>query len=221
MPDSLFEVIGSVGAIPVVPGRDYSVSHRGDTWSFELGGTRLERLPLPSLAGRLQPANAATALAALAAGGFREALTHANVARALREVRIRGRFQVVPGEVEWVLDVAHNVPAAEGLRANLEALPRKRTIAVCGVLGDKDIAGITATLSPAIDGWVLAGLEGPRSVKPSDLAGQLPAGAQVLAAADDVRSACRLAREACRPGDRILVFGSFLTVGPALEFLGI
>jgi dihydrofolate synthase/folylpolyglutamate synthase len=54
-----------------------------------------------------------------------------------------------------------------------------------------------------------------------ELAQRLPAGASVLEQAADVASACRAARAAARPGDRVLVFGSFLTVGPALEFLGI
>ena len=136
-------------------------------------------------------------------------------------MRIRGRFQVVPGDVEWVLDVAHNVPAAEGLRGNLATLPAKRTLAVCGVLADKDIAGVAAAVAPAIDAWVLAKLEGPRAVDTRDLAARLPAGAQVIAQARDVADACRAARAAAKPGDRIVVFGSFLTVGPALEFLGL
>ncbi len=224
MPASMFEAIEAIGARAVVPDRDYYVrggDRRGETWSFECGDIRLDALPAPALAGRLQTGNAATALAALAAGGFLPALSRDNVVRALREVQIRGRFQVLPGEVEWVLDVAHNVPAAEGLRANLESLPRRRTIAVCGVLGDKDIAGITATLAPVIDEWVLAGLEGPRSVKPDELAAKLPAGARVRASAPDVHAACRVAREISARGDRIVVFGSFLTVGPALDFLGI
>ena len=49
----------------------------------------------------------------------------------------------------------------------------------------------------------------------------LPANAPVLAHAGDVADACRTARAAARAGDRVLVFGSFLTVGPALEFLGL
>lgn len=220
MPASMFEAIEAIGAKPVLPGRDYFVRGAGP-WSFEYGDIRLEDLPAPALAGRLQVGNAGTALASLAVGGFSAALSRENVVRALQEVHIRGRFQVLPGEVEWVLDVAHNVPAAEGLRANLDALPRRRTLAVCGVLGDKDIAGITAEVAPVIDGWVLAGLEGPRAVRTDDLAARLPAGARVLASAADVHGACRLARDAARPGDRIVVFGSFLTVGPALDFLGI
>jgi dihydrofolate synthase/folylpolyglutamate synthase len=108
------------------------------------------------------------------------------------------------------------------LSANLRRLPRaNRTFAICGILGDKDIRGITAVLACDIDAWILAGLAGPRAVGTHELAQRLPAGASVLELAADVAGACRAARAAAQPGDRVLVFGSFLTVGPALEFLGI
>lgn len=221
MPRSVFEVIETLGARAVVPGRDYFVHRLADCWDFECGEVRLRDLPPPALSGLHQVGNAGAALAALASSEFASGLASATVAQALREVRIRGRFQVVTGEIEWVLDVAHNVPAAEGLRGNLSTLPRKRTLAVCGVLADKDIVGVTSAVAPAIDAWVLAGLEGPRAVDTGELAARLPVGAQVIARARDVADACRVARDAAKPGDRIVVFGSFLTVGPALEFLGI
>ena len=221
MPRSVFEVIEALGSIPVISGRDYQARVHADGWDFRAGDFHLDNLPPPALAGQQQPGNAATALAALVHAGFGAQLDRDIVACALREVRIRGRFQIVPGDVEWVLDVAHNVPAAEGLRANLASLPPRRTLAVCGVLGDKDIAGILAVLAPAIDSWVLAALEGPRAVPPREIAARLPAGATVVAQAEDVPAACRAARAAAKTGDRIVVFGSFLTVGPALDFLGI
>ena len=221
MPRSVFDAIEALDSKAIIPGRDFHARVRADGWDFEAEGVRLDNLPLPALAGQQQPGNAATALAALTCAGFGAQLDHDTVARALREVRIRGRFQVVPGDVEWVLDVAHNVPAAEGLRANLASLPPRRTVAVCGVLGDKDIAGILAVLAPAIDSWVLAALEGPRAVPASEIAARLPAGARIVAQEKDVAAACRAARAAAASGDRIVVFGSFLTVGPALDFLGI
>ena len=221
LPRSVFETIEAIGACAVIPGRDYTVQQREDHWDFTCGALQLPALPLPAMPGFNQRGNAATALAAIACGEFGFTLTHGIAARAMRDTRLRGRFQVHAGEIEWVLDVAHNVPAAAGLLANLAALPRRRTLAVCGILGDKDIAGITDALAPVIDGWILVGLEGPRAVSTDVLAERLPAGSTVIATAADVREGCRLARDAARPGDRIVVFGSFLTVGPALEFLGI
>jgi dihydrofolate synthase/folylpolyglutamate synthase len=220
LPRSLWATIEQVGARAVVPGRDFRFRAHDATWDFEFGAVSLRDLPQPALAGIHQMANAATALAAIVAIGGIE-LTHANVSRALLKVRLPGRFQRVAGEVEWVLDVAHNVPAAQGLVANLQTLPRTRTIAVCGILGDKDVQGIAAAVSVVVDAWVLVSLEGPRAVSTRDLAEHLPRDARILAHAPDVAAGCQAARDAARPGDRILVFGSFLTVGPALEFLGL
>ena len=123
-------------------------------------------------------------------------------------MRLAGRFQRVTvdsgrGAVEWIFDVAHNVPAASGLAANLRALPRARTIAVCGILGDKDIAGITAVLGAEIDAWVIVTLEGPRAVAPAELERRLPPGAMTLAHAPNVAEGCRIARDAAQPGDRV------------------
>jgi dihydrofolate synthase/folylpolyglutamate synthase len=222
LPRSVWAAIEEVGAIPVVPGTHFRSSASGGTaatWNFEYGEFALRDLPRPALAGIHQLANAATALAALTALGEVE-LAHAKVTQALRAVRLPGRFQRVPGQVEWIFDVAHNVPAAQGLAANLRTLPRARTIAVCGILGDKDLHGITAALSADIDSWVLVTLDGPRALSTRELAQHLPADARILAHAPDVVAGCKVARDAARSGDRILVFGSFLTVGPALEFLG-
>ena len=222
LPRSVWGVIDELGAKPVAPGLHYRTHTQGDRWDFEYGAVRLHDLPLPALPGAHQISNAATALAAIAAGGFGITLSQATVAEALRNVRIAGRFQRVPGEVEWILDVAHNVPAAETLRDNLRRLPHaRRTLAVCGILGDKDIRGIAQALSANIDDWILVALAGPRAVSTHQIASQLPADASVLAHAGDVADACRTARVAARPGDRVLVFGSFLTVGPALDFLGL
>ncbi len=227
MPVSVWRAIDELGAQPVAPGREYHARVHGEHWDFELGPLRLKDLPLPALPGAHQVGNAAAALAAIAAGDFGIRLSHAGVSAALRDVRIAGRFQRTSfdgewGEVEWILDVAHNVPAAEILRDNLRRLPRaRRTLAVCGILGDKDIRGITAALAAEIDAWILVSLEGPRAVSPQQLAAQLPPNATVLTQAADVTEGCRAARATARPGERVLVFGSFLTVGPALEFLGL
>jgi dihydrofolate synthase / folylpolyglutamate synthase len=222
MPASVWKVIEELGAQPVAPGQQYRVRTHGDTWDFECGGVKLAGLPRPALAGEHQVGNAAAALAAVVAGGFGIRLDHARVSAALRGVRVAGRFQRVAGEVEWILDVAHNVQAAETLRDNLRRLPgARRTLAVCGILGDKDIRGITSTLAAEVDAWILATLDGSRAVSTQQLAESLPPNASVLTQASSVAEACRAARAAARPGDRVLVFGSFLTVGPALEFLGI
>jgi dihydrofolate synthase/folylpolyglutamate synthase len=221
LPDSVHEAIEEIGAFPVVRDRDFRAHRHNNGWDFECNALSLRNLPLPALAGPQQIDNAATALAALAVGDIGIELTRDAVSRALRDTRLPGRFQIIPGEVEWVLDVAHNVPAAQVLARNLSTLPARRTIAVFGILGDKDIGGILATLSSHVDAWIPVSLSGPRSVSAQSLAARLPQAATIVELAADVAAGCRAARGVAAPGDRIVVFGSFLTVGPALEFLGI
>jgi dihydrofolate synthase/folylpolyglutamate synthase len=220
LPDSVAAVAREVGAVPVLTGRDFSFTVHDETWNFDSRAATLHDLPLPALRGPHQVGNAANAIAALAFGNVGAEPSRAAVAAGLRTAHAAGRFQVVPGDIEWVFDVAHNVPAAQVLSANLKALPRRRTLAVCGILGDKDIRGITAALGADVDAWFLATLEGPRAVSTAELAARLPERARVSLQAPDVGAACRAARSAAQPGERIVVFGSFLTVGPALEFLG-
>src|SRR5207244_12723056 len=105
------------------------------------------------------------------------------VSGALRAVRLPGRFQVGPGEVEWILDIAHNPPAAEVLSRQLRerAMPgaeggeraRARTLAVIGVLADKDAGGIAAALAGLIDHWILCTLPGARGSSAGQLAERL------------------------------------------------
>jgi dihydrofolate synthase/folylpolyglutamate synthase len=220
LPASVAAHAAEVGALQKLTGRDFSFRVDATTWDFESAPLTLRSLPLPALRGTHQIGNAANAIAALVFGEPGVELTQAAVSAALENARVDGRFQIVPGDIEWIFDVAHNVPAAQVLSASLRSLPRRRTLAVCGILGDKDIRGIAAVLGADVDAWVLVSLAGPRAVSTGELAARLPPGATVLAEAVDVAAACRSARAAANPGDRIVVFGSFLTVGPALEFLG-
>ncbi len=135
------------------------------------------------------------------------------------DVALAGRFQVIPGPVEWVLDVAHNPDSMTRLAELLgQRPPAGRTHAILGMLADKDMAGALAPLLPKVDEWILAPLDSPRSAQAADLGvalgGHRPE-TQILTA-EDVGQAIDLARGRARPGDRVIVTGSFYTVAAAL-----
>ena len=231
MPGSVYSCIERLGALPVVAEKDFSWRiEQSGRWSYRGPELLVQDLPPSSLEGAIQYRNAATALAALEAlsgprareQGRPPALDRGVVAAALGRVRLAGRFQVVPGPVEWILDIAHNPPAAEVLCAQLRGRPcRGRTLAVIGVLGDKDAAAIGAALAPAVDGWFLCALPPPRGIDAPELARRLAAVAVDPSLSASVPQALEAARRAARPGDRVVVCGSVLTVGPALEWLGV
>jgi dihydrofolate synthase/folylpolyglutamate synthase len=222
MPASVFAAIERVGAVPWVQGEDFRFTLAGGLWRYAGRTLELRDLPPSRLAGEIQYANAASALAALEALGLGAEISHDIAARALERVALQGRFQIVPGPVEWILDVAHNEPAARCLAAQLAQRPcAGRTLAVAGILRDKDAAGIAAALAPVIDAWVPCTLEGARGEPAAALRERLTGAREVIALAPDVAAGCAIAREQARPGDRIVVFGSFYTVGPALDWLSL
>ena len=228
MPASVYAAIAALGARALVAGGDFSWTVSRVRWSYRGPGLALADLAPSHLPGSIQYRNAATALTAVAAlaraAPLPRALDAATVNAALAAVRLPGRLQVVPGPVEWILDIAHNEPAARVLAAHLEErplLPGARTLAVVGVLADKDASGIGAALAPLIDEWIVCALPGARGGSAAQLAQRLAVAPQRLQLADSVERGCEIARAAARPGDRVVVFGSFHTVGPALAWLRI
>ena len=219
-PASLLEVAATLCADLRVRDRDFlGIEHAQGLWSFEDAAGRIERLPAPALAGAAQVGNAATALAALRALGPRLQLDPAAIGRGLRDVRLPGRFQrVMDGQgVEWVFDVAHNPAAAAVLAASLRRHPVPgRTLAVCGMLADKEVAAVLTELRECCDGWIAARTDGARGLSDAALA-RLAAQAGVpMAQGGGVPDAMRMAAAVAGAGDRVVVFGSFHTVGPAL-----
>ena len=97
-----------------------------------------------------------------------------------------------------------------------------RSFAVAGMLADKDAAAIARALDPLIDQWLLAGIvDEPRGLDARALQARLPPLRGTVELATDVAAACARARVLARPRDRVIVFGSFYVVGPALVWLGL
>jgi dihydrofolate synthase / folylpolyglutamate synthase len=225
MPASVGEYAGQIGAHLLQLGRDFDWNRTGEHWSWRGQRSKQHDLPPPALYGQTQFDNAAAVLAALEALGRRLPVPRSAIERGLQTVTLPGRFQSIrrgqPQPIEWILDVAHNPAAARTLAAQLAASDRKEhRIAVCGVLSDKDIEGIVGELRNAFETWVIVGLQGPRALTPDALAERVrKVGVCVEAVAADVVAGCLAAQALAKAGDRIVVFGSFLTVGPALAFL--
>lgn len=220
-PQSVLDHAAAIGARLYRYGADYGAAAEGESWRWWGPGHERHALPLPALRGHSQLQNAAGVLMALDAVAARLPLNQAQIRAGLLAVALPGRFQVQPGAVTRILDVAHNPQAAGELATNLAALPcAGRTLAVVGMLADKDMAGALAQLRGAVDHWYAAALTVARGAATAQLVQALTAAG--VAAADispctDVTAALAQARQAARPGDRIVVFGSFHTVAEALS----
>jgi len=224
LPASVVAHAEAIGAPMLRLGRDFDFTDERTQWRYR--GPRGERygLPVPALRGTFQLANAATALAVLDCLHERLPVMAGAVRDGLVRVEWPARFQVLPGRPLVVLDVAHNPQAATTLAASLGEMGfHPRTYAVFAALADKDVEGVARALRGRIDRWFVAGTPGARGQSAARLAARMrDAGidADAIDTSDDIGDAWAKARDAATDADRIVVFGSFVTVARVLAAQG-
>jgi dihydrofolate synthase / folylpolyglutamate synthase len=220
-PASVLQAAKELGADLRLIGRDFGFDAGAQQWNWWGTGTKRQALAYPALRGSNQLLNAATALAALAAVSTLLPVGMQAVREGLATVFVPGRFEVRPGRPVVVLDVAHNPHAAAVLAANLGSqgfFPN--TIAVFGMLADKDIAGVVEKLADRVDSWHCGSLSGPRGTSGARLVAILAErGATRVRAHENIAAAFAAARGEAGENDRIVAFGSFLTVAEAASFI--
>ena len=219
-PRSVVEHAGAIGATLLRAGVDFGAIAEGTQWRYYGPGGARFGLPHPALRGDYQLGNAAAAIAALGCVRDRLPVASGAIRDGLMQVELAGRFMVLPGRPTVVLDVAHNPHAARALAGTLGSMGfHPRTIAVLGMLADKDLDGVIRAMRQRIDRWHVVTLPGPRGANAEVLRDRLLAAG--VSAADvrafaDVPAAYRAAVGDAGETDRIVVFGSFLTVAAAL-----
>jgi len=219
-PSRLRRHAAAIGADLQLAGADFSVLENGQTWDWQGRRTRRGGLPLPTLRGRHQLDNAAGVLALLDTLADVLPVDQKAVREGLLGARQHGRFELIPGEPTWVLDVAHNPQAAASLATNLADLKQQgRLLAVIAMLGDKDVATVQKSLSDQVDDWFLAGLDEPRGLSGMALLQRLADDTAVRGVHESVPEALAAARSSAASTDVILVFGSFHTVAAAQRWL--
>ena len=222
-PQSLVEHANNIGADLWLFGRDFNYSGDRQQWSYGGRSVRRHALAYPSLRGANQLLNASAALAALEVLRDRLPLGAQEVRAGLVLVELPARFQVLPGRPAVILDVAHNPHAAATLAQNLDQMGFfPYTYAVFGAMSDKDIAGVLSHLKDKIDHWYLCDLPLPRAASAESLAAALGSAGFVAGNTGGTErsvqcfatpaEAYAAARDSVSENDRIVVFGSFLTV---------
>ena len=221
-PQSVLDHASAVGADLWRFGQDFNFSGDKQQWGWAGRGRRYGGMAYPALRGANQLLNASGVLAALTALRERLPVTAQAVRNGLSLAALPGRFQIIPGQPTLVLDVAHNPHAVAALTANLDAMGFfPTTHAVFGAMADKDLAPMLAKINPLIDRWYFTDLPTPRASRGTDLLATWQSHHQ----RDKVRAAAfaspevalQAALSQADPADRIIVFGSFFTVGGVLK----
>ncbi len=219
-PAALLAHARGIGADLLLIDRDFGFNAEQAQWRYWGPGGKRHGLPRPALRGACQLANAAACITAVDSLRERLPVTAQDIRSGVLQAAIAGRFQVLPGRPQVILDVAHNPHAARALAANLASVPQSpRTIAVFSMLDDKDIAGVIRAVKDRITHWLIAPAEGSRGARVARLAQELArAGVSVpVTEFADVAGAWRAACQMAAETDKILVFGSFLTVAAVMR----
>ncbi len=221
-PQSVLDRAREVGADLWRLGRDFHFAGDKQQWGWTGRSRRYSGLAYPALRGANQLVNAAGVLAVLEALHPRLPVTAQAVRTGLALVELPGRFQIVPGQPTLVLDVAHNPHSVAALAENLDAMGfHPTTHAVFGAMADKDLRPMFERVNPMIDRWYFTDLPLDRAAKARDLAaiwqGTNARADTAFSLHGNPVDALAAAVAAADPADRIVVFGSFFTVGGVLH----
>ena len=204
-PASVDEVATKLNASLYRVGVEFDYQQGLEHWHYQgkvltLSDLPLRTLPLP---------NAATAIAVIEQAW--PELAPEIIAKGIANARLTGRLEQVSAEPLVLLDVAHNPHAARYLAKQLAKYQGKRLFALCGMLKDKDIAGVMSVLNNVVDVWALVSLSGERGAAASLLRSALPvnANAQMF---DGLSEAWEAVKSQITADDVVIVFGSFYTV---------
>lgn len=226
-PASLLAHAAALGVRLQVLGKDFGYLRQELQWQFwhmqDGVVSKRSSLAFPGMRGGNQLQNASVVLAALDALKDSLPVAMQDIRRGLMEVELPGRFQVLPGQPTIILDVAHNPQAARVLADNLGNMAfHPETYAVLGMLKDKDMAAVAAALKGRVTCWLPSTLPGPRGAGAEELAAVLESAGipGPHPTFDSPALALAHARERAGEGDRIVAFGSFLTVADVISALG-
>ncbi len=217
-PDSVLQRARDLGCPVYRRGRDFDFAYDEDAWRWTGGGYDIPALPRVNLAGEYQQENAAAAAMAVLALGLRGDWPTA-MRVGLETAVLAGRYQEIRRCPQCIVDVAHNVAAAQQLVRSLRAngAPR-RTFGVFSALADKDIRGLVETMAPVIDEWYVASLPVARAAHVAHLARTIGfACGKSAQLCESVTAGYDAALSVAEPQDRIVIFGSFYTVGLVLQ----
>ncbi|MGM0444052.1 MAG: bifunctional folylpolyglutamate synthase/dihydrofolate synthase [Fibrobacterota bacterium] len=141
------------------------------------------------------------------------------IRRGLAATRIAGRLQTITvGECTFIFDTSHNPAAAEGLAEGLKKNPHDMpSVILLGMMADKDYTGYIRVLADTGCSVAATDLPGPRGAAAEKLIKEVAPHLR-----DEVFPSVPAALENLGSRfPRIIVCGSFVTVGEAMKHLGI
>jgi dihydrofolate synthase/folylpolyglutamate synthase len=201
--------------------KEFTYQKQRDGWDWLSAEICYRQLPYPQLMGEHQLCNAATIICALTQLQLRLPVSETAIRQGIVQTQLKGRFQLVAGDIPVLLDVAHNPQAVASLRTHLDDyFADKKIYAVFAMMKDKDIGSVLARMKSRVSAWFIAPLNNPRAATEAML-GDLFAeqGIDTVSIGfQNFADSFQAAQKTAQTGDLIVIFGSFFLVSEYLIY---
>ena len=191
-----------------------------DTWVWRSNLGKELVLPLLPLRGDFQYNHASAALQALEIIEPSIIENTKLLNEGINNIALIGRYQRISSSPEIIIDVAHNADSAEKLMDNINREPKKNTIAVVGILKDKDVYSLVKPMVNNVDKWFCGTINSERGMNSDEIKTRMSGAISHndIETFDSIDEACTNAMKSLRKEDRLIVYGSFYTVSEFLDY---
>ena len=218
--DSMQSEAKRIGANLLQQGVDFSWIAGANDWSYLYKDNDPIRYPKPSLRGKFQLDNAASAVTLVNSFKHKLPISNTHISQGLEKAVVLGRLQKLADSPEILVDVAHNPQSAAALADFLANNTIKgKTVALFSALIDKDLEGIVKPVSAYFEEWHIAQLDGSRAYQNDQLLSELKSlGLQKpIKSHTNFKTAIKSLQNQLKSQDRVVAFGSFLVVSGVMQ----
>jgi dihydrofolate synthase/folylpolyglutamate synthase len=197
-------------------GKEYQIIDEQSHWDLKVhvNNQIFSHLPISSISRKAQ----ASAILAVQLLKDKLPVSEQQIKKGLIELYVPGRLDYIPGKVSKLFDVAHNPHAAYFLAEYLNQLPLSgRVHAIFSALKDKDLIGLIQPVKAHVDFWYPVVLDVKRAADKQSIETAFHALDIDVSCDDSPLEAYNRVLQAVRPGDLILIYGSFYIVSQIME----
>ena len=177
-------------------------------------------LPILPLTGDFQYDHAGAALSAFDILDPKILDNKENLDKGIKNISLLGRYQILSDKQEVILDVAHNEDSAQKLQENLRKKSSQHTIAIIGILKDKDVYSLIKPMISIVDEWYCVTIDNSRGMNAKEIKTRMSTlvSKKNIHTFDDIADASSRALSTLNSDDRLIIYGSFYTVSDYLSY---
>ena len=218
-PSAIFRYANKIKSRLTFNQNDFKVKRSKESWIWSNSSKSL-KLPILPLVGDFQYDHAGAAISAinvLEPDILKDQICMDN---AMKNISLLGRYQILSQRPEIILDVAHNEDSAQKLQENLKQNPNQNTIAIIGILKDKDVYSLIKPMINIVDTWYCVTIDNSRGMNAKEIKTRMSTlvSKDKIFTFDNIADASSMAMSNLDIDHRLIIYGSFYMVSDYLAY---